>query len=293
MTTPIKVLLMLVIWGIWSIIAYRGFPLNCCGGGVAGENVQSEANKGGAADAATAAVAGADAKTFQRYPVDFQWLSAKANTNEGFSTFKQSALAGMTDDNIFEITGFYYEAEAAPEGYDNMGFARAASIRELLRAELPDDSRIALKARLIDEKEGVREGYFEGGDFKWLAPEKTAAETVEELDDRIIIRFPYNSTKKTYEPEVDSYLTKLAERVKTSGEKISITGHTDNKGQADYNQKLGQSRADAIKSILVGHGVASDLISTASRGQTQPVATNNTEEGRHENRRAEVRLIKN
>ena len=291
MTTPIKVVLMLVIWALYSFFAYTGFLSHCCQGAAAGSGDSSaDAAKNAAA---AAAVAEAEKKDFQRYPIDFKWLNAEADTNEGFAAFKQSQLATMTADNILEITGLYHDGEPAPEGFANMGFARATSIRNLLRAELPDDARVALKARLVDEKEGVREGYFEGGSFKWIEAEKTAAETVEELDDRIIIRFPYNSTQKDYSPEVDNYLKKLADRVKETDEKISITGHTDNTGRVDYNNKLAQNRADAIKGILVRHGVAGNLIATHSRGPSQPVATNDTEEGRHENRRVEVRLNKN
>ncbi|HMR42403.1 MAG TPA: OmpA family protein, partial [Saprospiraceae bacterium] len=70
------------------------------------------------------------------------------------------------------------------------------------------------------------------------------------------------------------------------------TGHTDNVGEADENMKLGARRAGAIKDILVKSGVNANQITTDSKGESQPVASNDTEEGRHDNRRVEVRLIK-
>ena len=290
MTTPIKVLLMLVIWALYSFVAYTGLLSHCCpGGSIVSDGAGSEKSEA----AAAAAIADAEKAELKRNPVDFQWASVQANTNEGFDAYKKTLLTKATADNILEITGFYHEAEPTPDGYDNMGFARAASLRELLKAEFPDEERIRLKARLMDEADGVRNSFFEGGAFKWLEPEKTAAETVEELDDRIIIRFPYNSTEKDYDPVVDEYLTKLSDRVKQTGEKIALTGHTDNKGKPDYNVQLGQRRANAIQSILVRNGVPDGQITTATKGATQPVATNNTDEGRHENRRVEVRLNKN
>ncbi len=53
------------------------------------------------------------------------------------------------------------------------------------------------------------------------------------------------------------------------------------------------NRANAIKGILMKNGVQEDQITTKSMGQTQPVASNNTDEGRHDNRRVEVRYLKN
>ena len=217
MTTPIKVLLMLVIWALYSFFAYTGLLSHCClGGNAVTDGAGSEKTE---AAAAAAAVSGAETSDSKRYPIDFKWASIQANTNEGFDAYKQSLLANATTDNILEITGFYHEGEATPEGYENMGFARAASLRELLKSEFGDDERIRLKARLIDETDNIRNSFFEGGAFKWLEAEKTVAETVEELDDRIIIRFAYNSTEKDYNPEVDAYLGKLSQRVKETGEK--------------------------------------------------------------------------
>ncbi|MEM7387403.1 MAG: hypothetical protein AAF514_20895, partial [Verrucomicrobiota bacterium] len=70
------------IWAVYSFIAYTGFLSHCCPGGVAGN---SEATKGAAATTAAAGVATTETKEIQRYPIDFQWLKAQANTNEGFA----------------------------------------------------------------------------------------------------------------------------------------------------------------------------------------------------------------
>ena len=290
MTTLVKVLIMLGIWGLYSLIAWFGCLSGCCGASPSNSTTDNQAVTEAVIPPAPAEAIESDA--VQRYPVDFQWSTFIPNTNKGFDATKQSLLAGMKEDNILDITGYYYEEEATPNGYDNMGFARADQIKQLLEGAIPTD-RITTHARLLEEKDDTRTGYFEGFEYKWIAPDKKMAETVEELGDRIIIRFPFNSTEKEYSPEVDSYLEKVAKRVKQTNEKIQLTGHTDFVGGDDANLKLGQARADQIKRILVKNGVEANLISTTSRGESQPVASNKTDEGRHENRRVEVRLIKN
>ena len=76
------------------------------------------------------------------------------------------------------------------------------------------------------------------------------------------------------------------------GSTITITGHTDNIGTAEYNQVLGQKRAESVKKYLEGKGIGADKIATESMGEDQPVANQTTEEGRAKNRRAVI-TIKN
>jgi len=71
--------------------------------------------------------------------------------------------------------------------------------------------------------------------------------------------------------------------------KLAITGHTDNQGNMDYNQKLSQRRADAIVAALTGgYAIAADRLSAQGLGASSPVASNDTEEGRAKNRRVEL-----
>lgn len=71
--------------------------------------------------------------------------------------------------------------------------------------------------------------------------------------------------------------------------KLDVSGHTDNRGKRELNQKLSENRAAAVKVWLVKHGVAADRISTVGYADTQPIADNKTEAGRAANRRVEVR----
>jgi outer membrane protein OmpA-like peptidoglycan-associated protein len=69
---------------------------------------------------------------------------------------------------------------------------------------------------------------------------------------------------------------------------IEIVGHTDNTGEAAYNQNLSQQRANAVAGVLVANGVPAGRIAAFGRGEDAPIASNLTPEGRAQNRRVEI-----
>jgi OOP family OmpA-OmpF porin len=72
---------------------------------------------------------------------------------------------------------------------------------------------------------------------------------------------------------------------------LEISGHTDNRGKADYNRDLSQRRADSVKTYFVQRGIASTRLQSIGYGPTRPIADNKTQSGRATNRRTEFRLI--
>lgn len=75
--------------------------------------------------------------------------------------------------------------------------------------------------------------------------------------------------------------------------RIEISGHTDNTGLPSYNQKLSENRAVAVSNYLISNGIDKSRIFSRGYGHTRPVATNDTPEGRQQNRRIEFRVISN
>jgi outer membrane protein OmpA-like peptidoglycan-associated protein len=71
---------------------------------------------------------------------------------------------------------------------------------------------------------------------------------------------------------------------------LEVEGHTDSVGSDDYNQKLSENRAQAVRDYLVQQGIADNSIVFRGLGKTQPVATNDTPDGRQQNRRVELVL---
>lgn len=101
----------------------------------------------------------------------------------------------------------------------------------------------------------------------------------------------FDFDRATLKPAMKDALDDVAQKIlDTQGdESITLVGHTDSIGAEAYNMGLGQRRADAVKKYLAGKGVNADRMSTTSMGETQPIATNKTAEGRAQNRRVELR----
>jgi outer membrane protein OmpA-like peptidoglycan-associated protein len=74
--------------------------------------------------------------------------------------------------------------------------------------------------------------------------------------------------------------------------KFTVEGHTDSVGGASTNQKLSESRANAVRDFLIDKGIGADRLSAIGYGEDKPIATNNTRAGRKQNRRVEINLIK-
>ena len=85
-------------------------------------------------------------------------------------------------------------------------------------------------------------------------------------------------------------LKRIATFIATYGYKVRLAGHTDNVGQPEANKTLSQARAEAVKRKLVEYGCAAESIKAFGYGDLKPVASNETEEGRAQNRRVEITL---
>jgi len=87
-------------------------------------------------------------------------------------------------------------------------------------------------------------------------------------------------------------LSELAEFLKRFSDlQVDVEGHTDSVGPEDYNQQLSQRRAQAVVDMLVNqYGIAASRLEPKGYGESRPVASNDTEEGRAENRRVMATL---
>ena len=101
--------------------------------------------------------------------------------------------------------------------------------------------------------------------------------------------FDFNSSRITTNPELTDLVTQL---LQSREGPITITGHTDSAGSAKYNQWLSERRAGAIADYIVLHGISSTRIIVKGEGESSPVASNETAEGRVKNRRVDVTFEK-
>jgi len=114
------------------------------------------------------------------------------------------------------------------------------------------------------------------------ADQKVVKEAVDNLE------FDFNSIR--LRPSSYPSLNILARLLISKGFKLKLEGHTDNVGPTDVNLKFSQDRAEAIKTYLISRGVNSSKIEAIGYGREKPIASNNTDEGRQQNRRVEFTL---
>ncbi len=104
----------------------------------------------------------------------------------------------------------------------------------------------------------------------------------------------FDFDKATIRPTSEPTLKEAGSVLKRFNEvKVRIEGHTDTSGPEQYNQKLSERRAKAVKDYLMkNYGISSDRIDTVGYGETRPRADNSTKEGRKQNRRIEFVVTK-
>ncbi|MET0545836.1 MAG: OmpA family protein [Caulobacterales bacterium] len=113
--------------------------------------------------------------------------------------------------------------------------------------------------------------------------------------DNIRLNMPSDITfdvnQDTIKPSFDDTLSKVASTLeKYPKTTIDVIGHADSTGSDDYNLALSDRRARSVAGFLVSHGVMEQRIWTQGRGESQPIASNDTEQGRAQNRRVEILL---
>ncbi len=100
--------------------------------------------------------------------------------------------------------------------------------------------------------------------------------------------FDKQNIKKIYVPLLDQSMAYLKEHPSTP---VTVKGHTDYKGSDEYNQKLSERRANAVRDYLIQKGIASSRIQVVGYSEHRPIADNKTAEGQAMNRRSELEVI--
>jgi outer membrane protein OmpA-like peptidoglycan-associated protein len=126
--------------------------------------------------------------------------------------------------------------------------------------------------------------------------EDLAGATVERVGEGILITFDsgilFDIDSYALKAETRSNLDKLSETLKKYDEtKVKVLGHTDSTGSEEHNAELSKKRGAAVDSYLVARGVADARLSTIGYGETDPIASNDTVEGRTLNRRVEIVIV--
>ncbi len=103
----------------------------------------------------------------------------------------------------------------------------------------------------------------------------------------ITFSFDDATLSSSFKPTLAKLATTMNQYNKTT---VNIAGHTDSRGAANYNMGLSKDRAYSVANYLTSQGVASNRINVVAYGESRPVADNNTDYGRQQNRRVELTI---
>ena len=170
----------------------------------------------------------------------------------------------------------------------------------VLGAATGDNSKERRERALIGAGVGALTGagvgaYMDRQEAKLRAQLQGTGVSVTRSGNDLILNMPGNITFKTASADLnasffsvlDSVSLVLKEFDKTI---IDVEGHTDSDGSEAYNQQLSLNRANSVGTYLQSHGVNGQRIVTFGAGEARPIASNNTPEGKQQNRRVELRL---
>ena len=254
----------------------------------------------------------------------YDWLALELGydslgrfTGEGLNDQHVDAitLAPKINLNVSEALALYVKAGGAYVDYgneDDFSYLGAAGIEWLanenasLRLEyqaITDINNDIVRAMANSVTLGL--SYKFGGSKSEPAPVITPAPVVEEVqpiveevvEPKIVTKlypaqlsgnnFKHNSAEVT--SEAVEQLERLAIFLrKNSQAKVEITGHTDSMGSAAYNQTMSEKRAQAVANVLVDKGIDASRITASGQGENSPIASNETKEGRQQNRRVDI-----
>lgn len=220
--------------------------------------------------------------------------------DKGIGELKTYFDTDGNENKKIDITGYYTEDEENASAFSNLGFARANTIKNyFVEQGIPSD-RIntygKLKNSFVPDNDIYR-GPVSYNIFAQAAEDKKAEQ--EEMSqlansirkDPLILYFEYGEGSVTLNEQQRTKLSNISRYLdKVEGATIIVEGHTDSEGAQSTNNRLGLKRANTAKDYLIANGIPNAKIKTVSKGENQPIASNDTEEGRSENRRAVITI---
>lgn len=219
----------------------------------------------------------------------FRWNTAQPEADANFKKFKAALLKKGGQGDTLEIVGLY---RAGEENGPELAMARARELRDMMKPELPE-GRVRLTTRSVADALTATSEPMPSAVFNWLKMVMKKEEgAIIESDNAITILFPFNSTVKEQDPKVDAYLKELVNKHKSTSVTFSVIGHADNVDSDEKNLAFGKARAQAIAKIMTDYGIAASRIQIDSKGESEPVADNNSEDGRQQNRRVVITVNK-
>ena len=233
----------------------------------------------------------------------------RSNDNFNFSYSGHTILQPISEDLLscvnemvkhlnkskkINITGLYNKKEENLSSFDNLGLARAESIKTFLIEQGLNDNQVSVNSKSEDELEPNQNGILNGPyKFSVGAVDDTSknleAVKASIMEDPVLLNFAPERYRTDLNAKQRKKLEALAAYLNASDDvRCTIVGHADSVKSEKLNMALGKNRAEFTKKMLLKYNVDPAKIKTTSMGETQPVASNKTAKGKAQNRRTEV-----
>lgn len=225
----------------------------------------------------------------------------EANPNKNFAAlgYGGELVVKFTDNVLYDIQGpdlFILEIGALTEpvdayiskdGKDWISVGRTGGgFSAIDIADYVEKAEVFRYVKVVDIKD-KRGGRWPGADIDAIGAIGSS------INFQLNAAVSFDTGKSTLK-EDKSKLREIAEKIKELNGSVLIEGYTDDVGSAASNMKLSKDRANTVKNFLVGEvGIDSKMIETKALGLSNPVADNNTSEGREKNRRVELIVFQN
>lgn len=231
-------------------------------------------------------------------PTNFSFAKSGYQVNtEGLGAVLDSVggyLKSLPDKRLI-ITGLYAGSETNTSSFPDLGIARAEAVKAYYVGKGIPASIFSTKSRLTDDLVFIRDSVWGGIDHTFIdaltLTENNLAEEQKFQDIFKPLDLYFNTGSTNYIETGDNQ--RFLEEAKlflaqNKDKKLTLTGHTDNVGNAGANLKLSQGRAESVRDVLVKFGIPESQILVTAKGQTQPKASNDTPDGKAANRRVSI-----
>lgn len=236
---------------------------------------------------------------------NFNFKTSEFNFSDSIPTTMLDGIGKLKNylsENPFknvEITGFYRSDETNNSAFPNLGLARANSVKNYFVSQGIPSKQIDTKGVLNDninpDDSGTLFGPLKFGMITYQKGDTTAVDEIQKNCDSLkknplVLYFKTGEAQISLSAEQRQKFAGISKCVDKLGVKVQVVGHTDNTGNAEQNLILGKERAEFAKRYLIKNGIFADNINVLSKGQTEPIEDNTTEEGRAKNRRTVVTI---
>jgi len=168
--------------------------------------------------------------------------------------------------------------------------AEAHSRQEVARAQA-DRNKILMESRTRDAQNAQAQAAATQAQLA-SAQAQLADLQAKQTDRGVVVTLGdvlFDTGKATLKPGADLAMNRLTTYLSANPQtKVLIEGHTDSRGSEEYNQELSERRASAVAAALESKGIPATQVQIQGRGKAYPVASNDTPEGRQQNRRVEI-----